>query len=89
MTAVNLLEFDREGLAAYWQEHQVLLTDADARGPGLLLVDETSEPGRWRVRQILHDPEGFHDWALLATVDLAASDDAGYAVVRLDEITGG
>jgi superfamily II RNA helicase len=79
----------REGLAAYWDEHDVLLTDADARGPGLLVVDETSEPGTWRVRQILHDPEGFHDWALLATVDLAASDEAGYAVVRLDEITGG
>ena len=79
----------REGLAAYWDEHDVLLTDADARGPGLLVVDETSEPGAWRVRQILHDPEGFHDWALLATVDLAASDEAGYAVVRLDEITGG
>ncbi len=79
----------QEGLAAYWDEHDVLLTDADARGPGLLVVDETSEPGAWRVRQILHDPEGFHDWALLATVDLAASDEAGYAVVRLDEITGG
>ncbi len=79
----------REGLASYWDEHDVLLTDADARGPGLLVVDETSEPGAWRVRQILHDPEGFHDWALLATVDLAASDEAGYAVVRLDEITGG
>jgi hypothetical protein len=79
----------REGLAAYWDEHDVLLTDADARGPGLLVVDETSEPGAWRVRQILHDPEGFHDWALLATVDLAASDEAGYAIVRLDEITGG
>ena len=79
----------QEGLAAYWDEHDVLLTDADARGPGLLVIDETSEPGAWRVRQILHDPEGFHDWALLATVDLSASDEAGYAVVRLDEITGG
>ena len=65
-----------------------LLTDADARGPGLLIVDDTTEPGVWRVRQILHDPEGFHDWALLATVDLAASDEAGYAVVRLVDITG-
>jgi hypothetical protein len=79
----------QEGLAAYWDEHDALLTDADARGPGLLVVDETTEPGAWRVRQILHDPEGFHDWALLATVDLSASDEAGYAVVRLDEITGG
>ncbi len=76
-------------MAAYWEEHRVLLTDADARGPGLLVVDESSEPRVLRVRQILHDPEGFHDWALLAAVDLAASDEAGYAVVHLDEIVGG
>ncbi len=64
-------------------------TDADARGPALLMVHESAEPGVWHVRQILHDPEGFHDWALLASVDLTASDEAGYAVVRLDEITSG
>ncbi len=79
----------QDAMAAYWDEHDVLLTDADARGPGLLLIDDTFEPGVWRVRQILHDPEGFHDWALLASVDLAASDEAGYAVVHLDDITSG
>jgi hypothetical protein len=76
----------REAMAPYWEEHAELRTDADARGPGLLMVDQTAEPGAWRVRQILHDPEAYHDWALLATVDLAASDEAGYAVVRLDDI---
>ncbi len=76
-------------LTPYWAEHAELRTDADARGPGLLIIDDTSEPGSWHVRQILHDPEGFHDWALLASVDLAASDEAGYAVVQLDDITGG
>ncbi len=79
----------QDTMTAYWEEHTVLLTDADARGPGLLIIDDTTEPGVWHVRQILHDPEGFHDWALLASVDLAASDEAGYAVVHLDDITSG
>ena len=78
----------QEAMATYWDEHDELLTDADARGPGLLVIDEASTPGVWQVRQILHDPEGFHDWALLARVDLAASDQAGYAVVLLDDVVG-
>ena len=79
----------REAMAAYWEEHAELLTDADARGPGLLMIDDAAEPGTWRVRQILHDPERYHDWALVATVDLAASDEEGYAVIRLDDIVSG
>jgi hypothetical protein len=39
------------------------------------------------VRQILHDPEGYHDWASSASVDLAASDEAGYAVVHLGGVS--
>ena len=46
---------------AYFEEHDVLLTGADARGPALLVVDE--RPGRWAVRQIFDDPAGDHDWA--------------------------
>ncbi len=79
----------QDALAPYWAEHAELRTDADARGPGLLVIDDASEPGVWHVRQILHDPEQFHDWALLASVDLMASDEAGYAVVHLDDIAGG
>jgi hypothetical protein len=37
----------------------------------------------WRVRQILDDPSGFHEWAIVATVDLDASDEAGEAVVEI------
>jgi hypothetical protein len=35
------------------------------------------------VRQVLDDPDGGHDWALHARVDLAASDEEGRAVVEL------
>jgi len=35
------------------------------------------------VRQVIDDPAGDHDWGISATVDLAASDDAGEAVVTV------
>ena len=40
-------------------------------------------PGLWRVRQILDDPAGDHDWGFDAEVDLEASDEEGAAVLRL------
>ncbi|GAA4537306.1 DEAD/DEAH box helicase [Pseudonocardia xishanensis] len=51
----------------------------DARGPKL--IDIVEEPERWLVRQVIDDPEEDHDWAITAEVDLAASDEAGEAVV--------
>jgi hypothetical protein len=35
------------------------------------------------VRQVLDDPAGDHDWAITASVDLAASDEAGEPVVTV------
>lgn len=72
-----------EAIEGYYQEHERLLTDADARGPALLAV-EKSPAGEWRAVQTLHDPEGHHDWVVEAVVDLAASDEAGEAVVRTE-----
>ena len=69
---------------AYFEEHAEHPTHADARGPGLFVV--TEEPGRWVVRQIIDDPEGHHDWGIGATVDLAASDEAGSAVVTVTAV---
>ena len=40
----------------------------------------------WRVRQILDDPAGDHDWGICATVDLAASDEEGVAVVHVSDV---
>ncbi len=39
--------------------------------------------GTWLVRQVLDDPAGDHDWAITASVDLAASDEAGAPVVTV------
>ncbi len=65
----------------YFALHGDLGTGPDARGPDLLLIE--TEPDRWRVRQIFDDPAGDHDWGILAEIDLAASDEAGAAAVRL------
>ncbi|BBZ63590.1 DEAD/DEAH box helicase [Mycolicibacterium monacense] len=65
----------------YFAEHDDVGTGADARGPALLIFDR--EPGVWRVRQILDDPAGDHDWGFDVEVDLEASDEEGTAVVRL------
>ena len=46
------------------------------------IVDK-AEPRLWRVRQILDDPAGDHDWGIDVEVDLDASDEEGSAVIRL------
>ncbi|HEX7187491.1 MAG TPA: DUF3516 domain-containing protein, partial [Actinomycetes bacterium] len=73
-----------EAMAGYWADHDALQTGPDARGPHLLLV--TEEPARWVVRQVFDDPAGDHDWGISAEVDLAASDDAGEAVLRVTTV---
>jgi hypothetical protein len=65
----------------YFVEHADVGIGADARGPALLIIDR--EPGVWRVRQILDDPAGDHDWGFSAEVDLEASDEEGAAVLRI------
>jgi hypothetical protein len=75
-------DFDwRDALEAYFEEHYEVGIDGDARSSALLLIEE--KPGVWHCRQILDDPDDDHDWAITAEVDLAASDEAGTAVLRI------
>ena len=83
VSALLIRTYDQAEVETF-AEHASILTGADARGPVLFSVQE--EPGRWRVRQVLDDPEGDHDWAIGATVDLAASDEAGEAVVHVETV---
>jgi superfamily II RNA helicase len=73
-----------EAMDDYYGEHDELATGGDARGPALFVVDE--QPGRWVVRQIFDDPAGDHDWGISAIVDLAASDEAGEAVIAVTDV---
>jgi superfamily II RNA helicase len=68
-------------LEPYFAEHADIGIDANARSPAMLLISEAD--GHWDVRQIIDDPAGHHDWAITARVDLAASDEAGRAVVAV------
>jgi superfamily II RNA helicase len=73
-----------DALSSYYEEYPDIGTGADARGPALLII----ETGRdhWTVRQILDDPAGNHDWAITGSVDLAASDEAGTAVLHIANV---
>ena len=73
-------------LDGYYDEHDRLLTDADARGPDLFRVERYDAGRRWRAVQTLHDPEGHHDWVIEAEVDLAGSDAVGEAVVLVESM---
>ena len=49
----------------------------------MLQITKDEPARRWVVRQVIDDPEGDHDWAITAAVDLAASDEAGEAVLAV------
>ncbi|MET0812485.1 MAG: DUF3516 domain-containing protein [Microbacterium sp.] len=66
-------------LDGYFAEHDEILTGANARSSKLLLLEQGAQ--EWTARQILDDPAGDHDWGISARVDLAASDEAGEAVL--------
>ncbi|GAB3682179.1 DEAD/DEAH box helicase [Saccharopolyspora tripterygii] len=73
-----------DALDDYFAEHDEIGIGPDARGPQMLMITEESD--RWLVRQIFADPAEDHDWGISAEVDLAASDEAGSAVVRITDV---
>jgi hypothetical protein len=72
-----------EALGAYWDEYETLDDGPAARSPELLTIDR-AQPRTWHVRQIINDPEGNHDWSIVASVDLDASDAAGEPVIKTE-----
>lgn len=70
-----------DALDGYFADHDEILTGGDARSSKLLILTEGAIS--WTARQIFDDPAGDHDWGISATIDLAASDEAGQAVVTV------
>jgi len=64
-----------EALEQYFTVHSGIETGSQARSATWFNL--TEQAGQWLVRQVLDDPEGWHDTAIVAEVDLAASDEAG------------
>jgi superfamily II RNA helicase len=76
-------------LGAYWDEYESMETGANARSPELLLIDRDPVSDRarrrarsWAVRQVIEDPDANRDFAIVATVDLDASDAVGEPVIH-------
>ena len=68
----------QRALDAYFEAHGQIAIDADARSAAFLSIDEADEQAEhvWHVRQIFSDPEGDHDFAIQADVDLDATQEA-------------
>ncbi len=75
-----------EALDAYYADHETIGTGGPARSPGLVQIDENpaDAPGTWRVRQVIDDPAGDHDWGIDAHVLLDESVEQGVAVLRVE-----
>ena len=72
----------QEALDEYFEEHEEILTDADARSTAYFEVDDKDEREFhvWHVTQMFHDPEGYRDFGICADVELDATQEAGEAV---------
>ncbi|QGH68967.1 RNA helicase [Pseudactinotalea sp. HY158] len=70
-----------ERMEPYWQEYTDLGTGNAARAASMTSI--VKHPATWEVTQVLADPAGDHDWRMTLEVDLAASAEAGEAVVHV------
>lgn len=71
-----------DALDDFYDEHDGLLTTADARSSKFFMIDDKQEKThhRWHVRQILCDIEGDYDWAIDGIVDLDSTHEQGDVV---------
>ncbi|APX32236.1 DEAD/DEAH box helicase [Brachybacterium sp. P6-10-X1] len=73
-----------KAMDAYYDTYDDVGIDGPARSPQLLQITEESK--LWRIRQVLADPEGNHDWAIEAELDLEATDEAGEPVLEITHV---
>jgi hypothetical protein len=73
----------RAAREAHRVEHGGLRLDPEARNLRHTHVEPSADRARWRVEQMLVDPEGLNDWVLELDVDLAASRELGEPVLAL------
>ena len=72
----------QRAMEAYFEEHEEVLLDADARSTSYFEIDDSAEKSDhvWHVKQAFHDPEEDRDFGIAADVDLDATQDEGAAV---------
>ena len=71
-------------LDTYHEQHEEILTDANARSSAMLSIDEADEQAAhvWHVHQIFADEDGDHDFGIMADLDLDATQEEGEAVFK-------
>lgn len=74
----------RAALDEYYDAHEDVLVDADARSMAFLAIDESDEDSEhvWHVQQTFSDPDGDHDFAIRADVDLDATQEGDGVVFK-------
>lgn len=93
-TELGTLDGDDGWTATRWSaalepflvEHGAVDDGPAARGPRYFLLDEQWQARRWRVRQVLRDPEDHGDWAITAEIPLDEADIEGVPVVRVQQV---
>lgn len=74
----------RAALDEYYDAYEDVLLDADARSMAFLSIDESDEESQhvWHVQQTFSDPEGDHDFAIRADIDLDATQEGDGVVFQ-------
>ena len=74
----------RRVLDEFFDEHDELLLDADARSTAYFAIDERDEQSDhvWHVHQIFHDADGDNDFGIMADVDLDATQEESEVVFK-------
>ena len=71
-----------DALDDYYDAHEYVGIDAAARSGKLFILDDSLERKEhvWKVRQIIDDSDGDHDWSIIGIVDLDATQENGEVV---------
>lgn len=74
----------RRALDEYYAAHEAVLVDSDARSTAFFSIDESDEKTDrvWHARQIISDPDGDRDFAIVADVDICATQEEGEVVFK-------
>lgn len=74
----------RDALDAFFEAHEGIVIDGDARSMAYLSIDDSAEKADriWHVVQTFKDEEGDRDFAIVADVDLDATQNEGEAVFK-------
>ena len=74
----------RRALDAFYEAHEEMLLDADARSWAFLELDSSDEKSGhvWHVHQVVSDSDGDRDFGMWADVDLDATQEEGEVVFK-------